>query len=151
MGKMKNFMNEFKEFALKGNVMSMAVGVLIGGAFSGVVTSFTTNIITPVLNCFGGIDEGQAAELAIKVGKLNMPIGVFLADVVNFIIMALIIFLMVKAMNKLLSIGRKNEEPPAPPAPATKICPYCKSDIALDATRCPHCTSMLETEETVSQ
>lgn len=147
MGKLRNFVNEFKEFALKGNVMSMAVGVLIGGAFSSVVTSFTTNIITPVLNCFGGIDEGQAAELAIKIGKLNMPIGVFLADVVNFIIMALIIFLMVKAMNKLMSIGKKPEEPAAPAEPATRICPYCKSEIAIDATRCPHCTSVLEAEE----
>lgn len=147
MGKLRNFVNEFKEFALKGNVMSMAVGVLIGGAFSSVVTSFTTNIITPVLNCFGGIDEGQAAELAIKIGKLNMPIGVFLADVVNFIIMALIIFLMVKAMNKLMSIGKKPEEPAAPAEPTTRICPYCKSEIAIDAVRCPHCTSELEAEE----
>lgn len=147
MGKLRNFVNEFKEFALKGNVMSMAVGVLIGGAFSSVVTSFTTNIITPVLNCFGGIDEGQAAELAIKIGKLNMPIGVFLADVVNFIIMALIIFLMVKAMNKLMSIGKKPEEPAAPAEPTTRICPYCKSEIAIDAIRCPHCTSELEAEE----
>lgn len=143
MGKIKGFIEEFKAFALKGNVMSMAVGVLIGGAFNGVVTSFTTNIITPVLNCFGGADAEQAAELAIKVGKLNMPIGVFLADVLNFIIMALIVFLMVKGMNALMEVGKKKETE-APAEPTTKICVYCKSEIPIDATRCPHCTSVLE-------
>ena len=138
--KVGGFLNEFKAFALKGNVMSMAVGVLIGGAFNGLVTSLTTNIITPLLNCFGKMDN-QAAKLALKVRGQSLEFGAFIADVINFIIMAFIVFLLVKGMNKLADIGKKEE---APVAPTTKKCPYCKSDIALEATRCPHCTSEVE-------
>lgn len=138
--KVGGFFKEFKTFALKGNVMSMAVGVLIGGAFSSLVTSLTTNIITPILNCFGKMD-GQAAKLAFKIKGQSIEFGAFLADVFNFIIMAFIVFLLVKGMNKLADLGKKEK---TPPAPTTKKCPYCKSDIAIDATKCPHCTSEIE-------
>ncbi len=137
--KVGGFLGEFKTFALKGNVMSMAVGVLIGGAFSGLVTSFTNNIITPILNCFGKMD-GEVANLAVKINGQTLQFGAFIADVINFIIMAFIVFLLVKGMNTLASIGAKKEEEAAP---ATKECPYCKSQIAKDAIRCPHCTSEL--------
>ena len=134
--KVGGFIGEFKTFALKGNVMSMAVGVLIGGAFSGLVTSFTNNIITPILNCFGKMD-GEVANLAVKVNGQTIQFGAFIADVINFIIMAFIVFLLVKGMNKLGEIGTKKEEA----APTTKECPFCKSQINKDATKCPHCTS----------
>lgn len=138
--KVGGFFGEFKTFALKGNVMSMAVGVLIGSAFSGLVTSLTTNIITPLLNCFGKMD-GQVSKLALKVKGQSLEFGIFLADVINFIIMAFIVFLLVKGMNALSNIGSKKEEPAAP---TTKKCPYCKSEIAIDATKCAHCTSDVE-------
>ena len=138
--KVGGFFGEFKTFALKGNVMSMAVGVLIGSAFSGLVTSLTTNIITPLLNCFGKMD-GQVSKLALKVKGQSLEFGIFLADVINFIIMAFIVFLLVKGMNALSNIGAKKEEPAAP---TTKKCPYCKSEIAIDATKCAHCTSDVE-------
>lgn len=143
---MKKFLNEFKEFALKGNMLDLAVGVLIGSAFSALVTSLTNNIIQPLLNCFGAEDATSGVgELAIKVGKLNMPVGQFLADVINFIIMAFVIFLIVKGVNKVSELGKKKEEAPA--EPTTKVCPFCASEIPIAACKCPHCTSDLPTIE----
>ncbi len=138
--KVGGFLGEFKEFALKGNVMSMAVGVLIGGAFSGLVTSLTENIINPILNCFGNVNDSEVANLSIKLGNTGQSIllGTFIADVLNFIILAFIVFLLVKGMNRLLEAGKKEEEAAAP---ATKDCPYCKSAIPVAAIKCPHCTS----------
>ena len=142
---MKKFLQEFKEFALKGNMLDLAVGVLIGGAFSGLVTSLTNNIIQPILNCFGAADATSGVgSLNIKFYKLDMPIGAFLADVINFIIMALVIFMIVKAVNKLRTIGKKPEEEAAP---ITKKCPFCCSEIPIEAVRCPHCTSELPKPE----
>lgn len=129
---MKKFIEEFKAFALRGNVMDMAVGVIIGGAFSGIVTSLTDNFITPILNVITG---GATYTLQDVSGFASA----FLASVVNFFIMAFILFCLLKAINKLTSIGAKKEEA----APTTKKCPYCKSEIDITATRCPHCTSQL--------
>jgi len=144
---MKKLLSEFKEFALKGNMLDLAVGVLIGGAFSGLVTSLTNNVIQPVLDCFGAKGDG-AAKLSIPLfNGVRMPIGQFIADVINFIIMAIVIFLIVKGVNKLRSIGKK---PETPAAPTTKVCPFCKSEIAIDAVRCPHCTSELPSPEPAS-
>lgn len=141
---MKKFFEEFKTFALKGNMVDLAVGVLIGSAFSSLVTSLTNNIIKPILNCFGTADAvSGVGSLTVKFGKLNMPVGQFISDVINFIIMALIIFLIVKAVNKLSTFGRKPEKPVAP---TTKKCPYCLSEIPLEAVKCPHCTSNLPVE-----
>lgn len=138
---MKKFLEEFKTFALKGNMIDLAVGVLIGSAFSTLVTSLTNNIIQPILNCFGATDElSGVGNLTIKFGKLNMPIGQFISDVINFIIMAFVIFLIVKAVNKVSSFNKK------PKTPTTKKCPYCLSEIPLEAVKCSHCTSDLPVE-----
>ena len=131
---MKKFIQEFKAFALRGNVMDMAIGVLIGGAFSGIVTALTDNFIQPILNV---LMKGQRYTMEEVAGFGSA----FLTAVVNFIIMALVLFCLLKAINKLLSLGKK---PEAPAAPTTKQCPYCLSEIPLAATRCPHCTSLLE-------
>ena len=128
------FMEEFKKFALRGNVMDMAVGVIIGGAFSGIVTSLTDNFINPILNELTGV----ASYTWQDVGGFASS---FLSAVVNFIIMAFILFCLMRGINKLLTIGKK---PEAPVAPTTKKCPYCKTEIDIEATRCPHCTSQLE-------
>ncbi len=130
---MKKFLKEFKEFALRGNVMDMAVGMIIGGAFSGIVTSLTDNFINPVINFIMGNASYTKADV-IGFGSA------FLASVVNFLIMAFILFCLIKGINKLVSVGKKKEEPKAP---TTKICPYCKSEIPVDAVRCAHCTSEL--------
>ncbi len=127
-------MEEFKKFALRGNVMDMAVGVIIGGAFSGIVTSLTVNFINPILNEL----TGAASYTWQDVGGFASS---FLSAVVNFIIMAFILFCLMRGINKLLTIGKK---PEAPAAPTTKKCPYCKTEIDIEATRCPHCTSQLE-------
>lgn len=134
---MKKFIQEFKAFALRGNVMDMAVGVIIGGAFSGIVTSLTDNFINPILNVITG---GAKYTLQDVSGFASA----FLSSVVNFIIMALILFCLMKAVNKLVSLTSRPEEPKAP---TTKTCPYCMSEIDIHATRCPHCTSQLIKEE----
>ena len=131
---MKKFIQEFKAFALRGNVMDMAIGVLIGGAFSGIVTALTDNFIQPILNV---LMKGQRYTMEEVAGFGSA----FLTAVVNFVIMALVLFCLLKAISKLLSLGKK---PEAPAAPTTKQCPYCLSEIPLAATRCPHCTSLLE-------
>lgn len=130
-------MQEFKAFALRGNVMDMAIGVIIGSAFSGIITSLTDNFINPILNLVTG---GQAYSLQDVAGFASS----FLSAVVNFIIMALVLFCLLKGVNKLMSLGKKKQEPAAP---TTKKCPFCKTDIAIDATRCPHCTSLIPEEE----
>ena len=130
---MKSFFAEFKKFALRGNVIDMAVGVIIGAAFSGIVTSLTDNFITPILNVVTGAQVYTLQDVA-GFGSA------FAGSVIDFIIKAFILFCLLKAMNKAMSIGH-NEEAPA--APTTKICPYCKTEIPIDATRCPHCTSEL--------
>lgn len=136
---MKKFFNEFKEFAVKGNVMSLAVGMIIGTAFSGLVKSLLDNIISPIIGCF---NTGGINGLHATIWNADIYYGAFLTDVVNFIIMAFIVFLMVKGVNKLTDIGKKKEEKEE--APTTKKCPYCKSEIDIEATKCPHCTSDVE-------
>ena len=134
---MKKLFNEFKAFALRGNVMDMAIGVLIGGAFSGIVTSLTDNFINPIISAVTGAAQYTGADIAQFASNFG-------SSVLNFFITALILFLLLKGMNKLLSIGKK---PAAPAAPTTKKCPYCQSEISISATRCPHCTSVLEEAE----
>ena len=132
---MKTLLKEFKEFAVKGNVVDMAVGVIVGGAFGKIVTSLVNDVIMPLVGVLtGGID----------FSNLFLPLdgntyGSFLSQVLDFLIVSFVIFIFVK---KIMTLGRKKEAP-APEAPKTKVCPYCKSEIAIDATRCPHCTSEL--------
>ena len=156
MKKGKGFISEFKAFIAKGNVMDLAVGVIIGGAFSAIVTALVENIITPVISLVTGkvsftdlfvaLDGKEYATLAAaqEAGASTLNYGLFIQAVIDFLIIAFVIFLMVKGINKIQSIGKK-PEPEA--APTTKVCPFCKSEIAIEATRCPHCTSELEAEE----
>ena len=144
MNKGKGFIEEFKKFIMRGNVMDMAVGVIVGGAITSIVTSLNQDILTPVLGIFGGTDF---SNLKVTLGSgENAPVlcyGNFITAVINFLITAFVIFVLVKAINKIGDkLIRKEEE--APPEPTTKICPYCRSEIAKEATRCPHCTSNLE-------
>ena len=144
MNKGKGFIEEFKKFIMRGNVMDMAVGVIVGGAFTSIVTSLNQDILTPVLGIFGGTDF---SNLKVTLGSgENAPVlcyGNFITAVINFLITAFVIFVLVKAINKIGDkLIRKEEE--APPEPTTKISPYCRSEIAKEATRCPHCTSNLE-------
>ena len=147
---MKKFLEDFKAFAMRGNVVDMAVGVVIGGAFGSITTSLVNDIFMPLLGVitgginFGGLFyalDGQKyasieAVQAAGVGTLNY--GAFIQYVINFILIAFCMFLVVRLMNKL-----KKPAPAPAPAKPKRICPYCKSEIADDATRCPHCTSML--------
>jgi len=136
---MKKFMEEFKAFVNRGNVMSMAVGVIIGGAFTAIVNSLVNDIINPLLGVFGGLNFSEYS-LPLK-GEATLNYGNFITAVINFIIMAFVIFMLVRFINKLTV---KPEEPKEPEAPTTKECPFCKSEIKIEATRCPHCTSTLE-------
>lgn len=132
---MKKFLQEFKEFALKGDVMSLAVGVIIGGAFQGIVASFTESFINPIINSIGGANIGGHFEI-FHTGQY-IEYGAFLTAVINFIIMAFVIFMLVKGVNMLMSIGKKEEVA----APLTRKCPYCKGEIDIAATKCMFCTS----------
>lgn len=141
---MKKLMTEFKEFALRGNVMDLAVGMIIGAAFQGIVKSLVDDVISPIIGLFANTD---LSYLVITVGEVEIRYGAFLTAVINFLIMALIIFFLIKGMNKLATFGKKKETEETVPAPAVKICPYCKSEIAAEAVRCPNCTSILEEEK----
>ena len=133
---MSKFIEEFKAFALRGNVMDMAVGVIIGGAFSGIVTSLTDNFITPIISLVGGTRYSWE--------QINGFVSSFVGTVVNFLIMAFILFCLLKAVNKLMALGKK---PEAPAAPTTKKCPYCCSEIPIEAVKCAHCASELPKTE----
>ncbi len=139
---MKKFFEEFKEFISRGNAMNMAVGVIIGGAFTAIVTSLTDNIIKPLINCIGSADIQGKIHL---VGDNYIDYGAFISAVINFLIMAFIIFCMVKALNKVMELGKKKEAEEEP-APTTKVCPFCKSEIPVDAVKCCHCTSDIPEE-----
>lgn len=141
---MKGFFEEFKKFIMRGNVLDMAVGVIIGGAFTAIVTSLNTDILTPLLGLLGGTDFSYLT-LTLGSGK-EAPVlayGSFITAIINFLVTAFAIFCLVKLINTLSDRLSKKEEP-APAAPTTKECPYCKSQIAIAATRCPNCTSHLE-------
>ncbi len=128
-------LEEFKKFAMRGNVMDLAIGVIIGGAFGKIVASLVGDVLMPLIGLLlGGIDF---SGLAFTIGKAVVKYGAFLQSVVDFLIIAFVIFLMVKGINKL------TEKPAAPTAPTTKECPYCLSTIPIKATRCPNCTSQL--------
>lgn len=142
MNKGKGLIEEFKKFIMRGNVMDMAVGVIVGGAFTSIVNSLNQDILTPILGIFGGIDF---SNLSVTLGSgENAPVlayGNFITAVINFLITAFVIFMLIKGINAINDRFTKKEEKPE--APTTKTCPYCKSVIAIDATRCPNCTSML--------
>ena len=176
LGGLKKFLADFKAFALKGNVVDLAVAVIIGAAFQKIINSVVNDLIMPFVSLLTGGNDfsnlyvvladkdkvvGQTASgTDITVGSLGtltelteynvatFKYGTFLTEVVNFIIIAFVIFLLIKGIAKLSSLKKKEEVEEAPAAPTTKKCPYCKSEIDIEATRCPHCTSELsEIEE----
>lgn len=155
---------EFKQFAFKGNVMDLAVGMMIGSAFGAIVTALVNNIIMPLFGLILGtqnfdklfavlkVPEGITVEAAkamdmataVENGVTVLPYGAFISAIINFLIIAVVLFIIVKLINKATSMVKKPvEEAPAKPA---RVCPYCKQEIADDATRCPHCTSQLPQE-----
>ena len=134
---MKKFLKEFKEFALKGNIVDLAIGMIIGSAFTAIVTALTANFIQPILDLATGAHKGL-----YKWAEIAGFISAFVSAIINFIIIALVLFLLMKGINKLMEASKKKEEEPAPEI-TTKTCPYCKSEIDIEATRCPHCTSEL--------
>lgn len=140
---MKKFMSEFKKFISRGNVMDMAVGIIIGGAFTGIVNSLVNDIINPILGIFGGMNFNQLVVNipALGGGEVTLAYGNFITAIINFLIMAFIVFSIIKAINATATKFEKKKEA-APPT--EKECPYCKTKIAIAATRCPNCTSNLE-------
>ena len=157
----KNMLGEFKKFVMRGNVIDMAVGIIIGGAFTKIVNSMVADVMMPPLgllmgkvdfsNWFIVIKEGAqtaapyaSLSAAQAAGATTLNIGNFLNAVISFLIVAFCIFLLIKLINKLDNLKKVEE---APAAPTTKKCPYCCSEITIKATRCPHCTSILEEPE----
>ena len=130
----KKLLGEFKEFALQGNVMSLAVGIIIGAAFQGVVSSLVDNILSPVIGLFAGANfDGLYVEFL----GVTLKYGAFLTAVINFVIMAVVVFAIVKLMNALV---KKKAEPVS----TLRKCPFCFGDAEKEATRCPSCTSEIE-------
>lgn len=134
---MKSFFDEFKKFILRGNVIDLAVGVIIGAAFQAIVNSLVDDIISPII---GLVADTDLSDMVATVGGVDIRWGAFITAIINFLIMAFVIFLIVKAINKASELGRKKKEADAP---TTKICPRCQSEIHINATKCPHCTSDL--------
>ena len=141
---------EFKKFALKGNMLDLAVGVIIGGGFNGLITSLVNDIIMPFISLFTGkldftnmfiaLDGKSYGTLAeAQAVTSTIAYGSFITGLINFLLTAFVVFILVKQLNRL----HKKEEP-APAAPTTKTCPYCKSEIHKDAVKCPHCASVVE-------
>ena len=122
----KKFLEEFKAFAMRGNVLDMAVGVVIGGAFTAIVTALV---------------NADFSNVGIHIGDVTIGVGSFINAIINFLIVAFVLFMVIKTVNAL---HKKPAEPEAPAEPTTKVCPYCQSEIAIKAVRCPHCTSKLE-------
>ncbi len=154
---MKAFFKEFRTFIARGNVVDLAVGVIIGAAFQAIVNSLVNDIVMPLIGLLtGGTDFSNwfiqlgnwdtkypTLAAAKEAGVSVIAYGNFISAVINFLIMAFVIFLLVKFLNKLTSFHRKDQ---AEPAPTTKICPYCCSEIDIAATKCPHCTADLPEE-----
>ena len=147
---MKKMLKEFKDFVMRGNVLDMAVGVIVAGAFGKITTSLVNDIFMPLLGLLtGGINFGglfyaldgntyASVEAAAEAGVGTINYGAFMQCIIDFVLVALCMFLVIKVMNKL-----KKPEPAPAPAKAPRLCPFCKTEIADDATRCPHCTSQL--------
>lgn len=154
MAKGKGFMAEFKKFIMRGNVIDLAVGVIVGGAFQAIVKSLVDDLVMPVIGLitkgldfsklFVALDGNEYAtlEAAQEAGAAVLTYGNFISAVINFLIMAFVVFCLIKAINTVADKAKKKEEE-APATPTTKECPFCKSEIAIEATRCPHCTSQL--------
>ena len=155
---MKKFFKEFKDFAMKGNVIDLAIAVIIGGAFGKIVTSLVNGLFMPLIGLITGgtnvsgmfavlgkVPEGTvitSLDQAAELGVATLNYGLFIQAIIDFILVALCLFLVVKAINKSKDLKKKEEEAPA--EPTTKVCPFCQSEISIKATKCPHCTSDLK-------
>ncbi|MCR5830853.1 MAG: large conductance mechanosensitive channel protein MscL [Lachnospiraceae bacterium] len=141
---MKAFWKEFKTFISRGSVMDMAVGIIIGGAFTAIVNSLVNDLVMPLLSILtGGFDFTKlSVVLGTGEGAATLNYGLFISAVINFLLIALVIFCLIKSINKMKDKLVKKEED----SPTTKKCPFCKSEIDIEATRCPHCTSQLDKE-----
>lgn len=128
---------EFKEFISQGNVLDMAIGVIIGAAFKAIIDSLVADIITPILNVF--LQGVNFSEWVVNAGPIQFALGNFINNIISFLVIAFVLFIIVKSVNKAKAFNKKEDVP----APTTKTCPYCKSEIPLEASRCPHCTSQL--------
>ena len=139
---MKEFWKEFKTFISRGSVMDMAVGIIIGGAFTAIVNSLVDDLVMPLLSILtGGFDFTKlSVVLGSGDGAATLNYGMFISAVINFLLIALVIFCLIKGINKMKDKVAKKEED----SPTTKKCPFCKSEIDIDATRCPHCTSQID-------
>ncbi len=135
----QKFFEEFKAFAMRGNVLDMAVGVVVGSAFTAIVNSLVGDIISPLIGLFFNADF---SDVVIQIGDVGIGIGSFLNAIINFLIVAFVLFVVLKAFNALFNQKKAEEEAPA--EPTTKVCPYCQSEISIKAVRCPHCTTKLE-------
>lgn len=134
---MKKFFNEFKAFALQGNVMNLAVGIIIGAAFQEIVTSLTNNILSPLI---GLLTRQNFDSLQIEVLGTTLQYGAFITAIINFLIMAFVVFILIRGMNKLFFRSEETTDE----IPTEKSCPFCFTKIHVDATRCPACTSHLD-------
>ena len=150
---MKKFLQEFKEFAFKGNMIDMAIGVLVAGAFTTLVNAFMTNIVNPLIGLIPGVESlDDALKIVITPAtadteEVAIRLGAFIGAIITFLIFALIVFLVVKALNKVRKAqdeAKAKKNPKEDAAPTTKLCPRCRSEIHIDATRCPFCTSELK-------
>lgn len=146
---MKAIFEEFKTFISRGNVMDMAVGVIIGSAFTAIVNSLVNDIFMPIISLItGGIDfSSWVFVFGVGENAATLNYGNFIAAVINFLLIAIVIFAIVKTMNTVAEKVKKEE----PELPTIKICPYCKSEVNIEATRCPHCTSALPLEEMLEE
>lgn len=141
---MKKFFDEFRKFINRGSVVDMAVGIMIGAAFKAIVDSLVNDIISPII---GLLVKQDFSNLSLNVFGVSLRYGAFIMAVLNFFIIALVLFLIIRLMNSfhdLTKLVKKSDDAEEEPEPTTKTCPYCKSEIAIEATRCPHCTSQLE-------
>ena len=152
----KSFLADFRAFAFKGNVLDMAVGVIIGGAFGKIVSSVVNDLLMPLLGMAAKVDitnwylllrpgadgaaEYASMQAALDAGAVVWAYGNFISVVIDFFFIAVSVFLFVKLIAKLMSLGKKKEEEPAPP-PAPRLCPYCKMEVHEEATKCAHCGS----------
>lgn len=136
---------EFKDFIARGNVMDMAIGIIIGGAFKSIVDSLVGDILNPILGIAGGLNFDQYV-LTIPNTEITIFYGKFITAIISFLIMAVIVFLLMKAINTVTSAFKKKKEE-APAAPTTKMCPFCRTEINIEACKCPNCTSDLPEEK----
>ncbi|MFC2764776.1 MAG: large conductance mechanosensitive channel protein MscL [Lancefieldella parvula] len=143
---MKKFLEEFKEFIQQGNVMDMAIGIIIGGAFTAIVTSLVNDIINPFIKLIsGGGTEVSGLSIPVPGTQNGIDFGAFISAIINFLIIAFIVFCMVKTLNKFMKASKlEKDKEEAVEEVAAPHCPHCLEEVKEGATRCPHCTGEIE-------